>query len=286
MRPSNQALIAVTLACGIALLSGSPAQAGEAKMRSITTWDAGCTASTRGSWDNMADAWYDELTYFWIIPGWAWTRSGRQVNGSIVDSDYTDCGNLTWGDDCNVTDNADALLATMHGYDNGSDHRWYGKVRVNESGDGNCNAYQGHIELGDVDLEFLVLSSCLSMDYEDWWPEWSSSFNGLHQIDGFHGLMWIYDWLPDYYGDFAFDAFFMGMGDAFLDNLYIPNISDNYDQCPVARNVGTNSDDSLNRMNLERYSVVFSDPPGIGTSRNHRARYIVQCDPKAKEALP
>jgi hypothetical protein len=232
----------------------------------------------------MATAWYDGISSFWVLPGWTWTRAGRQVNGNIVDSEFADCTDQPWGNDCNHADAGDAVMIAMHG-GNADDHRWYGRVRVDEPGTGNCNAYQGHMRFGDTDLEFLHLSSCFSMDREDWWSEWNSSFDGLHQVDGFHGVMWIYSWLPDYYSDFAFDAQFMSIADAWLDNLYFPDISDSYDECPVARVVGQNSSDTLFRMNHERYSLVFSDPPGIGASRSHRARYIVGCDPKGKEAL-
>ena len=270
-------------AVSLFLGTAADAQEREAKMIAITTWDAGCSGSTRSSWDNMADAWYNEITGFWLLPQWSWTKSGRRVNGSIVESDFVDCGSHAWGNDCNRTDDADAVLVALHGGNASDNHRWFGVVRVDEAGTGDCLAWQGRMEFGDGDMEFLLLSSCYSMDREDWWSEW----NSLHQIDGFHGLMWIYSWLPDYYEDFAFDAFFVGMADAWLDNLYIPDINNGYDQCPVARNVGVNSSDSLTRMNLERYSFVFNDPPGLNaSSRNHRARYIVGCDPKGKEALP
>ena len=34
----------------------------EAKMYAVTVWNAGCAGSTRGTWDDMVDAWYDEIT--------------------------------------------------------------------------------------------------------------------------------------------------------------------------------------------------------------------------------
>ncbi|NJM28864.1 MAG: hypothetical protein HC855_00855 [Rhizobiales bacterium] len=34
----------------------------EAKMYAITIWNGGCGGSQRDAWDDMADAWYDEIT--------------------------------------------------------------------------------------------------------------------------------------------------------------------------------------------------------------------------------
>ena len=260
----------------------------EAKMFAITTWDDDCSGAARGSWDDMVDAWYDRLTVLpWYLSFLEWSRSGRQADGDIVDSFFADSTVAhPWGEDFNNTDDADAVMIAMHGGNDSGDHRWYGTVRVDEPGTGDCEAYQGDMVFGDKDLEFLHLSSCNSMDYEDWWSEWSSSFDGLHQADGFHGVMWISSSYPTYYEDFALDALFMGMGDAWLDNLYIKDISGTDDQCPVARNVGSSSLDSLFRMDLEGYFIVGTDPLGLGVTRNHRARYIPGCDPNSEDPLP
>jgi len=287
-------LSALLLAAGAFGLSSRPAIADddaipkEAKMFAITTWDDDCIGSSRSSWDDMVDAWYDKLT---VLPSFLsfleWSPSGRQVDGDIVDGFFADSTVAhPWGDDQNNTDDADAVMIAMHGANDSTDHRWYGTVRVDEPGTGDCEAYQGDMVFGDKDLEFLHLSSCNSMDYEDWWPEWTSSFDGLHQVDGFHGLMYIYSWLPTYYEDFALDARFMSMADAWIDNLYVKDISGTDDQCPVARNVGSNSTDSFGRMDIEGYFIVGTDPPGLGFSRYSRARFIPGCDPTAEDPLP
>jgi hypothetical protein len=99
--------------------------------------------------------------------------------------------------------------------------------------------------------------------------------------------MWID---PDYtrrYRHFAEDAFWSGIGDSWLDHLYVTHwYVGNRDQCPVARVVGADDDDSLFRLNNERYNHVLTDPPGLGEARSHRARYIRGCNPRGKEALP
>ncbi len=65
----------------------------EAKMYAITIWNAGCGGSQRDSWDDMVDAWYDEITDTGIsILGWcvtghcgdAFSRDGSTVNGNTV----------------------------------------------------------------------------------------------------------------------------------------------------------------------------------------------------------
>lgn len=287
---------AVHLLALLLLLGIPPAARGdddnqkEARVRVVTTWDAGCSSEDRNDWDNMGEAWYDEISDDAHTP-WGhgsahWSRSGMQVNGNIVDSDFVDPDNETWGNDTNQADAADALWVGMHGGNNSTDHRWRGSVRVDEAGTGNCGTYQGHIELGDTDLEYLVLSSCHSMDYEDWWNEWNSSFDGLHQIDGFHGNMYISYTARWDYRQFVDDAFNVSMADSWVDNLYHRNYSGSSDQCPVARVVGTSQDDCRYRLDHERYNNFLSDPPGLGYSRAHRARYVIGCDPSGGDALP
>ena len=262
----------------------------EARVLVVTNWNSDCDGSQRNSWDNMVYAWYNRITDDLPAPfghgADAWTRSGSQTNSYIVDSYFVDESGYTWGQDDSFVDNADALMVGLHGLDSSDDHRWCGRVRVDEPGSGNCNANQGHIELGDDDLEFLLLSSCNSMDRDDWWPNWNSSFDGLHQVDGFHGLMWINSSYVGRYQGFASDAFWISIADAWLDNLYIHHANNSHDQCPVARNVGTSGGNSLSRMNSERFNHVYSDPPRLGSARNHRVRYIKGCDPKGKGALP
>lgn len=262
----------------------------EARMFVITNWDENCDGSQRNSWDNMVQAWYNRITDDLPAPfghgADAWIPSGSIVNGDILDDRFVDESSYVWGRDNVFVDSADALMVGLHGVDALDDHRWCGRVLMDLSGPGNCNANQGHIELGDNDLEFLLLSSCNSMDRDDWWPNWNSSFDGLHQVDGFHGLMWINSSYVGRYQGFASDAFWISIADAWLDNLYIHHANNSHDQCPVARNVGTDGSNSLSRMNHERFNHVYSDPPGLGSPRNHRVRYIKGCDPKGKGALP
>jgi hypothetical protein len=292
-RITKSSLVALSLIMG---LCGSPPAsqaADDANNREvmayvISHWDGDCDADDRENWDNMVRAWYEDIRNDAPGPD-GHGPAGYNVafldnDGYISDSDFVDPAIQVWGNDVNNADLPDAFMVGLHGGNNSGDHRWYGAVKFDEAGVGNCSTYQGSIRLGDEDLEFLHLSSCFSMDREDWWNEWNSSFNGLHQVEGFHGLMYIDpDYVPDY-RRFADDSFWVSIADSWLDNLY--DTSHSGDQCPVARVVGTDQNDCRDRLNMERYNLVFSDPPGVGENRAHRARYIRGCTPGGMEALP
>jgi len=260
----------------------------EAKSYAVTTWDASCSGSTRSAWDNMADAWYDEITntgfslFGWCLSGHcsdAFTRDGQYVNGNIINSKFADSSLVSWGNDTRHLDEGDAVMLALHGFESGNDYG--GRVRVNESGGGNCNIMRSEMELGDSDLEFLHLSSCQSMD-DNQWSTWWSAFGRAHQVDGFHGLMWIGSSLVNDYKDFADDAFSSTIAESWLDNMYIPDISGSDDQCPVAYAVGANSTDTWNRIGTERYDNVHSDPSSIGY---WGVIYIRGCDPAAESVI-
>ena len=160
----------------------------EVKLFAITRWDAGCPDGQRDWWDDMGDAWYNELTSHW-----PYIQDGRFINGNMADSWFTDSDIVWWGNDHTYADEADVCMICLHGTDdppswmNGDIGRWNGLVRIDETGPGNCLSSQADMAFGDLDLEFLHLSSCHSLDDNQWFFEWASSFEGLHQVDGFHG---------------------------------------------------------------------------------------------------
>lgn len=270
------------LACALTLCAGigcpwSIAQADpyEAKIYGVTVWDGGtCTGSTRNSWDDMARGWYNEIT----SSSWYYKKANI-TNGNIVSYKFSDRSLVSWGDDTPYVDDADAALLFWHGSESGNIYR--GSMRLPNPNDNACRLFQDDMELGDSDLEFLVLSSCQSMD-DNQWSRWWQSFDGLHQVDGFHGLMWISSGYVGDYEDFADDAFDDNIADAWLDNLYRPNISGSSDQCPVAYGVGNGSTDLWNRMNNERYNNVFSDPV---TFTRWGATFIRGCDPASETVI-
>ena len=254
----------------------------EARMYAITVWDAGCPGGTRDTWDDMVDAWYDEITdegfsiFGWCISGHcedAYSRDERSVNGSIANSWFADASVVSWGNDTPRLDDGDAVMIGTHGADSAS--VWSGTMRVDETGPGDCTLRQDEMEIGDSDLEFLHLSSCNSMDANQW-SSWWRAFNRAHQVDGFHGFMWIGSGLISNYRNFASDAFDGAISNAWLDNHYVPDVSGTDDQCPVAYAVGANEADATNRLFNERYDNAFSDPTTIGW---WHVTYIIGCDP-------
>jgi hypothetical protein len=120
------------------------------------------------------------------------------------------------------------------------------------------------------------------MNRDVWWPEWSSSFVRLHQVDGFHGVMWIAYRYAHRYGSFADDSFDTSIANSWIDNLYIYR-SRGESQCPVARGVGSSRADLWDRMDHERYNWVYDDPTGWNWSG---ATWTTGCDPSGASALP
>lgn len=289
----RKALLVAFAAVMAGAYAGPPPTGGrETLVRTVTTWNSNCSGSAR-CWDNMLAQWYIEMVNPLFEPlghgGNAWVADGFYVDGSIVDSDFTDPSIVNWGRDHwnDRIDDVDVAMIGLHGYNANSNNRWLGGVRINEAGTGNCFAAQVHMELGDRDAEFLHISSCVSMDVEDWHPEWSSSFRGIHQINAFNGIMYIFcsgDY-PARHRDFADDSFYMPIALAWLDNMY--DIRDGIftDQCPVSRGVGVGGDGQANcwnRMYQERYTNVLSDPTNPTW---HGVIYAAPCVPQAGSPL-
>ncbi len=303
--------LAITLLFASGAFAESPsAEEREVHGRVVTEWDLGCDLPTMMEWDNLVRNWYDELTNAADSPVGhgtdAWTKSGFYHNEYtvldslpgkryIVDSDFVDKDVHSWGRDhkSDQIDAADAGMIGLHG-GNGATGSWLAAVRVDEPGVGNCFSSQAHMRFGNLDLEFLHLVSCFSMDQDDWHPHWSSSFQGIHQIDGFHGLMYVGG--RKRYRNFAADSFHMPISTAWLDNLnfnscrkmdrLVPPVIVEVDQCAVARSVGTGASgevDCWNRLFQERYNNVLTKPVDVTF---HCVTYIKGCNPDGDEPLP
>ena len=258
-----------------------------ASLKAINYWNSSCSGGNRPDWGYMTDGWFDDianpLPTPWGHGSRAWWKDSYRIDGYNVDSHYTDTSLVPWGrdyvDDTGI-DEADAMMIAMHG--SLSNSRWTGTTRVDESGSGNCLTWQGHMEF-DYDLEFLHLSSCYSMDQASW-GLWGSSFKGIRQVDGFHGLMWIWDKYRGRYKDFSDDAFNYAIANSWLDNLYVHDVKNdnNSDQCPCARGVGATEADLWNRMATEQYDWVADSDP---TPNYHGVIYLIGCNPKGSGTL-
>ncbi len=286
-------VVALCLAGATALVAGPalsqskpPTSERGVVVRSVSKWNGGCSGNNISSWDNMIRKWYDEMCDAGAHPGEDFWKDGFYHNSGVVDSDFTDPAIVSWGNDdaSDRLDEADVLGLTMHGGNASSSNglAWLGTVWSDEPGSGNCTTFQGSQSYGEDDVEFVFLSSCYSMDKENWWDEWETSFGGVHQIHGYHGIMWI---SPTFYGrhkDYADDSFFIATADAFVDNMFINNVFLNgHDQCPVPQGVGNNTSDLWDRMDREEYDWMFADPTGL----KNGVLFISGCDPKGKGAL-
>lgn len=266
-----------------------------AVLKVITDWDSDCPDVDVDYWDDMLEAWFFDITN-----GSPATIDIPSVNhgldsfwpdaylkdGYNVDSHYTDSSLVTWGNDTENDaglDAADVCMVGMHGYIESS--RWRGKVRRDESGDGDCGAWQGDMYF-DADLEFLHLSSCHSMDQVTW-GNWNSSYGKLHQVDGFHGLMWIGSTIRSRYENFSDDSFHMAISLSWMENMYGSFLGKHlgktgyYDQCPCVHAGGESETDLWNRMYNEQYDQIEDHP----TATEFGVIYYDKCDPADAEML-
>jgi len=264
----------------------------EAKMYGINNWNDTCGGNNL-NWSSMVDRWYNEIDNH----GW-YSKDGRFVDNlndtAFCDPDSTAVGCV----DHNRIDDGDAVMIFMHGSDSGN--HWEGQLdvaRTDGAGRNDCrveapeaatdNGGGAELYVGDIDMEFLHFSSCNSMDDDNITNTWrlmrdpvDSPGNGrrLHQVTGFHGVMWIGPSLRSDYEDFADDAFEVSIKDAWMSNMYRDNMPNGVEQCPVAMAIGTDSTDCFNRIDNERYNNIFSDPSGNNTYCYY---YFDGCDPAA-----
>jgi hypothetical protein len=296
------ALALPALVSGICLVApAASANHLEAKYYSIDDFSAACGGADR-CWSSMLDDWYQEMDDH----GW-YHRDGRSIDTffgtSMTATIFADPDQEAGGRDDESVDEGDAVMIGTHGAD--SNNRWRGTMR-SQGGDENCrleapNASDGELFVGDWDLEFLHMSSCNSLDDNQLGNAWrlfqdpaDSPGNGnrLHQLDGFHGVMWIYCNWGFRYQDFAEDGFVVSIKDAWLSNMNVlsnptdpdgDGVNQSYPQCPVAYSVGTSSfDQCVNRLQTERYNAVQGEPGQI----NYICAYAFEgCTPWGEDAF-
>ena len=118
-------------------------------------------------------------------------RSEFQSNGTTIrfywgdndawEQDFKDPSN--GGDDDNFVDNADLVFFTGHANGNGWNfpgNNQDTKLHFNDA------------ELGDKDLEWIVIAACgplqMSNGNGEWWQRWGSAFQGLHLLNGYQTI--------------------------------------------------------------------------------------------------
>lgn len=263
----------------LALAPPTAARAMEAKVFAIGDFvpsaSGGCGGNDIGHWPDMVDEWYDEMD------SEGHSKDGQYTNGNMTIQRFCDVDTLAGCNDSAFLDDADAAMIALHGSDSG-DH-WAGTMRAPWSGQ--CALDAGgtadNMFVGDLDLEFIHLSSCFSADDDNLGGIRNAMTDPVdgghaHQWDGFHGIMWIGGRFDDDYEDFADDAHDVAMATAWVTNHYRNNSVDceDYDpfnwfgtcqdQCPVAYSISSSESSALTRLNHERYNNIYSDPPGHG----------------------
>jgi hypothetical protein len=262
-----------------------------------------CGSEYQPEWKNLLGAWYEEITKessdFGAFSqggpyGGGYGKGGELTDIEVVNSHFADPATvsaLDWGNDTAHLEKADAAMVGWHGdvpflsdlsdWDYSS---YVGTMQADESGSGDCELRMDEMKLGNDGLKFLHFSSCHSMN-DDQWSTWPSVYAGAHQIDGFHGLAHLNAWQQADYENFAFDAFYMSIADAWVDNMYRRKVDDpdnGVDQCPVAHTVGKTGPEAWERLGLERYNNVLDEPNGTDY---WFVTFIVPCKPESEEEL-
>lgn len=120
--------VVVLLFVGLAEAGGTY----EAQLYGITQWTTTCSGGSRSYWDDMGDAWYNEITdsgfIFWLfgtdICLWGhcydyFTKDHRWVNGNMTANPFTEQNDFPCGADRTYEDEGDAVMIFTHGGDDG-----------------------------------------------------------------------------------------------------------------------------------------------------------------------
>lgn len=241
----------------------------------VTEWNGTCGGTTQEAWEGLVNSWYLEITNQANHGSDAYGEGDQWLNGGIGNSQFADKSVVgSWGDDENYLEKGAAAMVAWHGeIDLDTPEVYVGRMResdvakcasdqLSDQLKDDCCLRSEEMSLGNHGLEFLHLSSCRSMDSAQW-SAWSGAYNGAHQIDGFHGLVYLEPVQASDYKNFASDAFYMPIADAWIDAMYRQQWSgttDPSDQCPVAHTVGMDAAAALTRITSERYDTAL-DPP-------------------------
>jgi hypothetical protein len=229
----------------------------------VPSGSGGCGGNDIGHWPDMVDEWYDEMGSHGHI------KDGQHTNGNMVLTRFCD---PDWNASCqddDFVDEADAAMIGTHGADSG-DH-WQGVMRWPSLG--HCRLDGGGVAsemyVGDVDLEFIHLSSCQSAD--------DDNLDGIRfamrdPVDT-HSVGMAYAWVTNHYHNDSVDCEWYDPFDWF-------DTCD--DQCPIGYSIGTSEANALSRLNNERYNNVYSDP----TSHSFYAyMYYEGCNPVGESSF-
>lgn len=269
-------------ACLLIALSLSPQAFANGEVKAFTqqTNTASCSFKTMQNWDNMCQAFYNEVIASPLFDGDGHTNDTGN-RSLFIDPDL-----VAGGVDTTNLDDADIAIACLHGSDQGA-NGWRGSFR--NTWGGVCGAARQDMSLGDTDLEELFLSSCHSMDKEDttvWNDGPNPTANGVHGTHGFHGIMYISSGETPRYEDAADDAVHVAIWTGWLSlfsNDWDGAGGDTDDQCPMTVEWGDTADEAMTRID---YNLVDSFNDSDDPVAHYRARLgILGCDPAGDVAF-
>lgn len=269
----------IHLACLSSLVlstTGGTAWAGSARSSSITVW-GDCGGGTRTWWDDMCMKWRKTMG----AKGWSqWWRNYELVTIER----YVDPDKAPWGNDKFNWDGGDAALICTHG-SSSAETGWAGTMHHRSNGECNLDANQMIIGKGNGNgnSRFMHLSSCNSGRYPHRLNWFGAAAGRVHEIMGFHGLMYIGSSYVDEYGDVAKNGFGKGVGKVWMDETYHEDhwYNSYKNICPMSFGFGNTAANAQNAHN-ERYNDNWPDlsPNWMNT------RYFKGCDPDGAPALP
>jgi hypothetical protein len=223
----------------------------------------------------MAAAWYNQMGAMGNI------RTGAFIDGNTTVRRFCDPTVNPGCIDFAYVDWPDAAIVAAHGFDAGN--AWGALMRNSDLG--TCSTVMGgaapNVYVGDSNLKFLNASSCLSLN-DSYFSGMRASMmknvpgKALHEMTGFHGLMWISSSFNGNYANAAFLGHVQPVSTAWVTSHYKPNqfacaawdpfgfFGTCRSQCPTAMTIGPTGGNALNRLVNERYnnSAAFGSPTG------------------------
>jgi hypothetical protein len=215
--------------------------------------------------------------------------------------DFADSGNHANGDD-NLdptgTDFADVVFYSGHGgasCTSGSERIW---MTPGDSTDG-CTIYpthatssSRHVTFGGTtageDAEIFVTFSCNTTQYcvytasSDPFAGMSAAGGQFNQLNGFHGDVAEVSGYQSDMGSFSNDAIYNGVGDAWMDWMYHPDVGGGADNCPSVIGWGANTSETDDYFTYSGWLDLHNNG-SRGTDKFYR---LCGCDPIDGAALP
>ena len=233
--------------------------------------DCGTYLKNKGSWIDVAEAWYYAMIDFGHAVSWV-------INDTLYQWEFHD-PNYDPGYDYMYIDDADIAMLLTHGGCSASSNWEYSALMSRKDYYGDCYANQLDMVYGDDatstpkgDLEALIIPGCHGLHYCNNW-KWDFDHE-LHSINAFHGETHTgYELVPKM-EDFVSDGYDESISDAWMSIMHYT--AGSYWQCPVTVTRADNSTHAQNYMFDETFYLEFGDypPDTYGLRRKYST-----CDP-------